>query len=98
MEVMIMNDRLVPRIRELTDVDFERDSAVTERAQLRSLLTQFMENDARSCSMDFGCITPLYVYRMWGGNTSLEEIEEAMAEIKVTQGPRHLYSLNQSSV
>lgn len=74
------------RLKELSDVDFERDSAVTERAQLRSLLTQFMENEARSCSMDFGCITPLYVYRMWGGNTSLEEIEEAMSEIKVTQG------------
>lgn len=30
-------------------------------------LYQFMEQEARSCSMDFGCITPLYVYRMWGG-------------------------------
>ena len=53
---------------------------------VKSRLRVFMENEARSCSMDFGCITPLYVYRMWGGNTSLEEIEEAMAEIKVTQG------------
>ena len=74
------------RLKELSEVDFERDSAISEQARLRSLLTQFMENEARSCSMDFGCISPLYVYRMWGGNTSLEEIEEAMAEIKVTQG------------
>ena len=25
-----------------------------------------IEDVARSCSMDFGCITPLYVYRMLG--------------------------------
>ena len=41
-----------------------------------------MESEARSCSMDFGCITPLYVYRMWGGSTSLEEIEKAMIEVR----------------
>lgn len=37
------------RLRELTDVDFERDSAVAEQVQLRSLLTQFIENEMRSC-------------------------------------------------
>ena len=41
-------------------------------------LKEFMENEARSCSMDFGCITPEYVYRMWGGTVPLNEIEEAM--------------------
>lgn len=30
-------------------------------------MLEFMENEARSCSMDFGCVTPEYVYRMWGG-------------------------------
>lgn len=45
-------------------------------------LREFMENEARSCSMDFGCITPQYVYRMWGGKVPLEEIEEAMRYIK----------------
>lgn len=45
-------------------------------------LKQFMENEAKSCSMDFGCVTPEYVYRMWGGTVKLEEIEEAMKEIK----------------
>ena len=29
-------------------------------------LKEFMEHEARSCLMDFGCITPEYVYRMWG--------------------------------
>ena len=41
-------------------------------------LREFMEDEARSCSMDFGCITPEYVYRMWGGTVPLNEIEEAM--------------------
>lgn len=41
-------------------------------------LQTLLENEARSCSMDFGCVTPLYVYRMWGGNVALEEIEKAM--------------------
>ena len=45
-------------------------------------LKSFIESEARSCSMDFGCVTPEYVYRMWGGSIALEDIEEAMAEIK----------------
>ena len=45
-------------------------------------LQEFMENEARSCNMDFGGITPLYVYCMWNGSVALEDIEAAMAEIK----------------
>ena len=45
-------------------------------------LREFLENEARSCSMDFGCVTPEYVYRMWGGTVALEEIEKALAELK----------------
>ena len=41
-------------------------------------LRQFMESEARSCSMDFGCVTAEYVWRMWGGKVALEEIEAAM--------------------
>lgn len=44
-------------------------------------LKEFMVNEARSCSMDFGCVTPEYVYRMWGGTVPMVEIEEAMMEI-----------------
>ena len=44
-------------------------------------LRQFVEDEARSCSMDFGGITPLYVYRMWNGDVPLDEIESAMTEI-----------------
>ena len=45
-------------------------------------IRNLIENETRSCSMDFGGITPLYVYRMWNGSVALEDIEEAMAEIK----------------
>lgn len=45
-------------------------------------LKEFIENETRSCSMDFGGITPEYVHRMWGGKVAIEEIEAAMAEIK----------------
>ena len=37
---------------------------------------------ARSCSMDFGCITPEYVYRSWGGTVAIEDIAEALAVCK----------------
>ena len=46
-----------------------------------SRLREFMDNEARSCSMDFGCITPLYVYRMWGGQVPLKDVEEAYTHI-----------------
>ena len=45
-------------------------------------LRTFMEKEARSCSMNFGCITPEYVYRMWGGSVAIEEIAGAMAEVR----------------
>ena len=45
-------------------------------------LTEFMDNEARSCSMDFGCATPLYVYRMWGGTVAYYEIENALNYLK----------------
>ena len=39
-----------------------------------------MENEVRSCSMDFGCVTPEYVYRMWGGCVAIEEIANDMVK------------------
>lgn len=45
-------------------------------------LREFMESEARSCSMDPGCITPEYVYRMWGGTVSLEDIKKTLALLK----------------
>lgn len=46
-------------------------------------LRAFMENEARSCSMDLGCVTPLYVYRMWGGTVALEDVEEGLKQINL---------------
>lgn len=45
-------------------------------------LRKFMEYEARSCSMDFECVIPLYVYRMWGGSVLFNEIEVAMTDIR----------------
>ena len=46
-------------------------------------IRDLIENEARSCSMDFGCITPLYVYRMLGGSVSIEKIEQVMSNINM---------------
>lgn len=45
-------------------------------------LNEFVDNEARSCSMDYGCVTPLYVYRMWGGTVPFDEIAEALQVVK----------------
>ena len=45
-------------------------------------LREFLEMEARFGSMDFGCITPLYIYRMWGGTVSMEEIEAGLKELR----------------
>lgn len=47
-----------------------------------SKLQEFMEYEARSCSIDFGCVTPLYVYRMWGGVVAIGDIEGVLQQIK----------------
>lgn len=40
-------------------------------------LKEFLEQEARSCSMDFGCVTPLYAYRMWVVNTHCKTLKLA---------------------
>lgn len=45
-------------------------------------LKTFLEAEARSCSMDFGCVTPEYVYRMWGGAVAIEKIENGLKAIR----------------
>ena len=45
-------------------------------------LKSFVENETRSCSMDFGAISPEYVFRMWGGNVSIEDIKEGFKELQ----------------
>ena len=57
---------------------------MTEIAE-RSLidrLREFMVDEARSGSMDFGCVTPLYVYRSWGGTVAIEDITQGLTELR----------------
>lgn len=53
-------------------------------------LMEFIEIETRSCSMDYGCITPLYVYRMWGGAIPMEDIENGMMELMEHQPKRNV--------
>ena len=50
-----------------------------------SRLREFIENEGRSCSMDIAGITPEYVYRMWGGTVSIEEISAALEYLNRTK-------------
>lgn len=45
-------------------------------------LKEFVESEGKSCSFDPELITPEYVYRMWGGNVAIEDIANAMEEVK----------------
>lgn len=45
-------------------------------------LRQFIEDEARACSMEPALITAEYVFRMWGGKVSLEEIEAALKVVR----------------
>ena len=49
---------------------------------LTARLKQFMDDEAMSCSIDYGCMKPMYIYRVWGGQVALEDIESALAVVK----------------
>lgn len=51
-----------------------------DREELKRRLDDLIEMEARSGAMDPALITPEYVYRMWGGKVSLEEIAGAMED------------------
>lgn len=55
---------------------------MNKSSSLVDMLKQFIESEARSCSMDIGCITPLYVYRMWGGTVAYDEIALSLKQVK----------------
>ena len=52
------------------------ESAIVNR------LREIIETEARSCSMDFGCITPQYVHRLLGGTVSMEDIVNGFKELQ----------------
>ena len=49
---------------------------------LKERLQSFVESEGKSCSMDIGGITPLYVYRMWGGSVAIDEIATGLTELR----------------
>ena len=53
-----------------------------EKETLIERLQQFLDSEARSCSMEPGCVTPEYVCRMWGGTVTPDEIAQALEEAK----------------
>ncbi len=61
---------------------FHPKTLIDMNKKIVSRLQEFIENEARSCSMDNGCITPEYVYRMWGGKVAFEEIVLAFEALK----------------
>ena len=52
-----------------------------EKSDLAARLREFMEEEARSCSMEPALVTPEYVYRMWGGKVELKDIKKALKKI-----------------
>ena len=57
------------RIRSMVRMGRRRTPRCEKRKGMKedvlSRLREFIENEVRSGSMDLGCITPTYVYRMW---------------------------------
>ena len=67
---------------DILDYKVGKTSVGMKEEDVTSRLRRFIENEGRSCSMDFAGITPEYVYRMWGGTVTLEEISEALEVIR----------------
>ena len=44
-------------------------------------LRQWMEDEGMSSPTEYGANTSMYIYRMWGGEVSLKEIEKAFARL-----------------
>mgnify|MGYP003531725902 CR=1 FL=1 len=57
-------------------------SMINLNMQLVERLREFIEVEARSGSMEPALITAEYVFRMWGGAVSIEEIMAALAVIR----------------
>ena len=55
---------------------------MNEQQDIVARLKQFMDDEAMSCSMDYGCITPIYIYRMWGGSVAIDEIATRLTELR----------------
>ena len=51
-------------------------------ANIKERLRDFIESEGKSCFFDPELITPLYIYRMWGGKVPLEEIDNGLKVLR----------------
>ena len=58
-----------------TTKDMDANENIVER------LKQRMEDEGMSSPTEYGANTPMYIYRMWGGEVPLKEIEKALGEV-----------------
>ena len=56
--------------------DMDANENIVER------LKQWMEDEGISSLTEYGANTPMYIYRMWGGEVPLKDIEKALGEIQ----------------
>ena len=68
-------------MKEMTE-SLDRRPKGESQMSLIDRLREFLEAEARSGSMDFGRVTPLYAYRMWGGAIPMEDIENGLMELR----------------
>jgi len=73
----------------MAEEEIIRERIKNMNSDITARLKEFLDNEARSGSMDYGCVTPLYVYRMFGGQYSIADIESGFAELR-KQGFRGL--------
>ena len=52
------------------------------KVDLQKRIREFIEFEGKSCSFDPESITPLYVYRMWGGSVAIDEIANGLMELR----------------
>jgi len=62
--------------------EFNHKIQINMNTELVERVRTLLENEARSCSMDFGCVDSKYVQSMIGGAYSLEDIEVALKAVK----------------
>ena len=52
------------------------------KEDIKERLRDFLESEGKSCSFDPELITPLYIYRMWGGSVAIDEIANVMEDVR----------------
>ena len=67
------------------------------KSDLVKRLQDFIESEARSCSMEPGCITPEYVYRMWGGINEDDLLSSSQMTSQQLTDARQIYSSRSGS-